>query len=266
MNIFREPGQTSLQKIGGLSAEIKFNAALLPTLPLVFLFVYTAYIYFFKGSLNPIVGMTSGAIGAALLSYYLVKLLKLRRKRRILQLEYQSELAVGQALNQLAQDGKYVYHDFPADKFNINHIVVGPEGMFTVGSIARSKPARSNNRQDASTVVYDGKMLNFPNEDNYKIIEQAEWQASWLSEWISRAIGEPVAARAVVALPDWFVKRTSAEGISVVNPNQFPSLFKHIKPRPLSAENIARIVDQIERKCRATVTAAGAQEGIQPTG
>ena len=55
---------------------------------------------------------------------------------------------------------------------------------------------------------------------------------------------------AIVALPGWFVKRTSAAGISVVNPKQFTSLFNHIQPRPLSRETIQRVVHQLEQKCR----------------
>jgi hypothetical protein len=90
----------------------------------------------------------------------------------------------------------------------------------------------------------------FPSGDDDKTIARAERQASWISDWISSAVGEQVAARAIVALPGWFVKRTSAEGISVVNPEQFPSLFRHIKPRHLSDETITRIVAAIEQRCR----------------
>jgi hypothetical protein len=85
-----------------------------------------------------------------------------------------------------------------------------------------------------------------------------------MSNWISSAIGEPVAARAIVALPGWFVKRTSADGISVVNPKQFPSLFKHIKPRTLTDEMIRRMVHQIEQKCRNIVPDAEEYNRAQP--
>ena len=105
----------------------------------------------------------------------------------------------------------------------------------------------------------------FPNGDDFKIIEQAERQSSWLSQWISSATGDQVAARAIVALPGWFVKRTSADGISVVNPKQFPSLFKHIKPRTLTDEMITRIVHQLEQKCRDVVPVSKAQEGEHPS-
>ena len=97
---------------------------------------------------------------------------------------------------------------------------------------------------------YNGRVLEFPNWTDAQIIEQAERQADWLSEWVGSAIGEPVAARAIVALPGWFVKRTTIDGIPVVNPKLFQSLFKHIKPRTLSEETIRRIVRQLDQKCR----------------
>ena len=182
----------------------------------------------------------------------------------MLRLSYDGETAVGQELNRLMLEGNYVYHDFPADNFNIDHIVVGRSGIFAVETHARSKPSNGNRREDA-TVEYNGKMLNFPDRDDFKIIEQAEEQASWLSKWISSAIGEEVAARAIVALPGWFVKRTSADGISVVNPRQFPSLFKHIKPRTLTDDTISRIVEQLEQKCRDVVPGSKAQAEEQPS-
>ncbi len=246
----RAPGETSNIKIDKTNREIKFNLALMLTIPLVLLGSHASYIYWFADTSNSLVGLIVWGVGVGVIFFYLLKSLKLIRKRKLLRMGYRSELTVGEALNKLTLDGTYVYHDFPGDNFKIDHIVVGSAGIFTVESIARSTPANAMAGRAAATVEYDGKMLNFPKEDNYKIIEQAEWQASWLSDWISGIIGEPVAARAIVALPGWFVKRTSADGISVVNPDQFPSLFKHIKPRPLSEENIARIVGQLQQKCR----------------
>jgi len=29
-------------------------------------------------------------------------------------------------------DGYHVYHDFPAERFNIDHVVVGPAGAFAI--------------------------------------------------------------------------------------------------------------------------------------
>ncbi len=260
----RAPGQSSIIKIDELSGKIRCCLAQVLIIPLILLSGYVSHMYLFIDARDSVAGWFVGGVGVAIVIYNLFKSLKLIRRRRKLKLGYQSELTVGHALNQLIRDGKYVYHDFPADSFNIDHIVVGPAGIFTVDSIARSKPARAGARREASIVEYNGKMLNFPKEDNFNIIEQAEWQASWLSDWISGAIGEQVAARAIVALPGWFVKRTSADGISVVNPDQFPSLFKHIKPRPLSEDTITRIVEQLRKKCQMAATVSDGEDRGKP--
>jgi hypothetical protein len=93
-------------------------------------------------------------------------------------------------------------------------------------------------------------MLTFADITDFETIEQAQQQADWLSKWLGAATGEPIAVRAVVTLPGWVVKRTSADGIPVVNPGQFASLFEHIKPRPLSGTMLNHIKDHLEQKCR----------------
>jgi hypothetical protein len=260
----RAPGQSLVEKIDNLNEDIGLYATLVITVPLILYSSYVSQLYFYDHEIDAMVVNILGGIGAAITIFYLLKTLKLLKKRRDLRLGYDGETAVGQELNRLMLEGNYVYHDFPAEKSNIDHIVVGRSGIFAVETQARSKPSTQNRREDV-TVEYDGKMLNFPDGDDFKIIEHAEKQASWLSKWISGAIGEEVAARAIVALPGWFVKRTSADGISVVNPKQFPSLFKHIKPRPLDDDTITRIADQLEQKCRDAAPANETKSGGSQT-
>jgi hypothetical protein len=263
-NFLRSPGYSLGLKLEYLNQEISFYFTLLIAIPLYFYSGFLSNVYFAKRQFKPEDIVLWVIIGSIFIIFFLYKTLKLFKERRNLRLGYEGEIAVGQELNQLMLEGKHVYHDFPADKFNIDHIVVGRSGIFAVETKARSKSTTNNRREDA-TVEYNGKMLMFPNGDDFKIIEQAERQSSWLSQWISSATGDQVAARAIVALPGWFVKRTSADGISVVNPKQFPSLFKHIKPRTLTDEMITRIVHQLEQKCRDVVPVSKAQEGEHPS-
>lgn len=262
-DLSRAPGQSSVLRIDFLNEEINFYFALLTVYALFFFSALLSHVYFAKRGFRAEDAALYAAAGSFFIVFFLFKALKLLKERRTLRLGYEGEIAVGQALNQLMLTGNLVYHDFPAEKFNIDHIVVGRAGIFAVQTKAQSKPNAKSRNGDA-TVVYNGKMLSFPNEDDFKTIEQAESQADWLSNWISNATGEPVAARAIVALPGWLVKRTSADGISVVNPKQFPVLFKNIKPRVLSDQMIERIFDQLEQKCRATVSGTNAPGGEQP--
>lgn len=160
-------------------------------------------------------------------------------------------MIVGQALDRLMLPGGRVFHDFPAEDFDIDHIVVGAKGVFTIETRTCANRRTRNRREDA-TVAYDGRALHFSNGTDIEMIEQVRRQAEWLSRWLSRAAGEPIAVRAIIALPGWLVRRTAAEGMPIVNPRQFDSLFEHIPPRPLKAETIARIIHHLDLKYRET--------------
>jgi hypothetical protein len=93
-------------------------------------------------------------------------------------------------------------------------------------------------------------MLRFPSKVETKPLEQAKRRADWLSKWLSSAIGEPVAAVPVLALPGWYVKRTSPNGFSVINPKQIGSMLKHHRGNALEDKQITRIVHQLDQRCR----------------
>ncbi|MCP4624906.1 MAG: NERD domain-containing protein [bacterium] len=182
-------------------------------------------------------------------AYFLFKLGQLINRRRKFRLGYEGELAVGQELNQLLREGYTVYHDFPADDFNIDHIVIGPAGVFAVETKARQKPTTGNGRSDAK-VVYDGKTLQFPDWTETKPLEQARRQAQWLSKWISSAVGDSINTQPVLTIPGWYVDRTSSKGIPVINPKNFRLIMKPDKSKLLDESMITRINHQIDQHCR----------------
>jgi hypothetical protein len=120
-----------------------------------------------------------------------------------------AELTVAQYLMQLIADGGLVFHDFPADRFNIDHIVVGRSAVFAIETKSRRKPEAKG--RESARVIYDGKKLEFPNHVTTKPIEQARFQAEWLAKFLASGAGETVRVIPVVALPGWFVERTSKE-------------------------------------------------------
>jgi hypothetical protein len=248
-NLLRAPGQSILNKINHLNQELMVFLVFLIFTPTYAYAAYISYLFFGKKPFN----ITEMAIFALfpiiLILFSLYKMSKYLGLRRRLRLGYDGEVAVGQNLTQLYKEGYLVYHDFPADNFNIDHIVIGSKGVFAIETKARSKPTSKNRLEDA-TVEYNGRVLQFPKGRDSDTIEQTNRQADWLATWLSNAVGEPVVVRGIVALPGWYVKRTSAEGIPVVNPKQFASLFEYIQPRFLSEETIKRVVHQIEQKCR----------------
>ncbi|MGD8519798.1 MAG: nuclease-related domain-containing protein [Desulfobacterales bacterium] len=248
-DLFRSPGQTLMRRLDQINQEIGINLLYLLSVPL---FIYAAYIsqlYFGHKETSAIGIVFIAILCITFMAYFLYNLVTFVREKRMIRAAHDSQVAVAQELNQLMRDGYYVYHNFPGDNFDIDHVIVGHTGIFAVETKTRAKPKIANRMQDA-TVTYDGRALYFPKGDDWKTIDLAKHQASWLSTWIQQSVGEPVAVRAVVVLPGWYVKRISADGIPVINPQQFSSLFTYIKPRPLSEELITRIATQIEQKCR----------------
>ena len=248
-NLLRLPGGSRLLRLDSLNEQINLYLVYAISLPLILYSIFISVSYFQAQKPPLMVIWISSSIFIAIITYFVFKLVKLLSRRKSIRLDYEGELTVGQELNQLMREGYRVYHDFPADTFNIDHIVVGSNGVFAVETKTRAKGSARKSKEE-ETVIYDGRMLIYSNATDFETIEQAEQQASWLSNWLAASTGESIAVRAIVTLPGWVVKRTSADGIPVVNPSQFAPLFEHIKPRPLMEEMLTRINHQLETKCR----------------
>lgn len=131
---------------------------------------------------------------------------KLRRRYRE---ALAAERATAQNLTPLMAEGCMVFHDFPADRFNIDHIVVAPHTVYAVETKSRRKPVVGG--KAAAKVGYDGRALSFPTHAETKPVEQAKAQAEWLRRFLTSALGEPVGVVPVLALPGWYVE-LSREG------------------------------------------------------
>jgi hypothetical protein len=240
-----DPGESQLEQIDHLGAEIRMHGIALFATPMLIFSAHMAYSYF--GRQPEFWGRTAiSASGAlAFMGYILWKLNALRSERRLVRLAHQGKVAAGEALNRLAADGYRIFHDFPAENFSIDHLAIGPTGVMVVKTKTRQS-ARRHGRDGDAVVRYDGRMLHFPRFSDFETIDQIKVQAEWLSQWLSSEVGEDVCARAMVAVPGWSVKRTSADGIPVVNPKQFDNLFKYLKPRPMSEDLMRRIILLIE--------------------
>src|SRR5207248_11280153 len=98
------------------------------------------------------------AIASALVQRKLTPLVKRRAAHR---LGFHGERYVAEELNQLMADGFRVFHDVPFDGFNIDHVLVGPTGVFVVETKTKKKPMVGGKKQ--YRVIFDGERLRFHN-------------------------------------------------------------------------------------------------------
>ena len=214
------------------------------------LFVYSMYL----------AGVGSGELDTGTKAFFLIlfgtcvvllvyKTLRVIGQSRLRRLGLAGEMAAAEELNRLMLDGYRVYHDFPADRFNIDHIIVGPAGVFAVETKARSKKGRGDRKAEAR-VTSDGRRLEFPSWTTTEPIDQAKRQAAWLSKWLSGAVDAPVKVSPMVTIPGWYIERKTRDGVPVLNPKNVKSFLDSKKESVLSETMIQRICHQLEQKCR----------------
>ena len=153
-----------------------------------------------------------------------------------------AELATAHGLQSLIPEGLLVFHDLPADGFNIDHVVVSKSVVFAIETKSRKKPAATG--KASARVRYDGKALHFPDHVATKPLEQAARQARWLAEHLSGATGNPVRVIPVLALPGWFVEQAvslplAGNDVRVINPKN-PAFMHKLNFGPVMADDQRR--------------------------
>ena len=247
-DLLRNPGESLRNQVDEASIDLEGNALALVIVPSV---LYTQLItqnYFQQKDITSssiFSTLLIGFVGIAFISYRIVSSM---RKRQSLRLGLECEMAVGQELNQLMLLGCRVYHDFPAQDFNIDHIVIGPAGVYAVETKGRAKPDKGRGTEDAK-VVYDGKALRFPGWTETEPIAQAKRQAQWLANWLQSAVGQSISVKPALALPGWFIDRQGRDMV-VFNSKNPGFLATPRGERVLSAEMIQRVAHQVEQRCR----------------
>ncbi|MGH8274001.1 MAG: nuclease-related domain-containing protein [Gammaproteobacteria bacterium] len=190
----------------------------------------------------------TGVAIAGVLVFTALSVWQFKRRQKVLE-GLEAEIAVAQELDWLKARSCSVFHDLPANKFNIDHVVVGPAGVFAVETKSRLKPVTGSGRRDA-TVTFDGARLRFPGWSEVKPLQQAAWQARWLSGFLSKATGEAVRAIPTLALPSWFVEKTGSTEVMVINSKNCTFMARPMAGRQaLSPEQIRRISYQLEQRC-----------------
>ena len=244
----RIPGQSLLTEFNDLTADL-FGHLMMMILMFNFPFIHLGIYQLLGkevGSVWPIVLITTLVI-----IYFVFKLVRTVKRRNNLRLGLEAEWAVSLELHDIESANYKVFHDIQCDKFNIDHLVVGPNGVFAIETKGRRKPNNSKNAEAKSkehVVNLNGKILEFPNYSDTNIIEQAVRQAKWATTWLSNATGEPITVSPVITIPGWYVKAISKPIVPVLATKSLSSQVPKLIGQRLSPEQISRIAHQVKQK------------------
>ncbi len=191
---------------------------------------------------------TIAAVTVVLWSAWRVR--RLRSRLKALKQGIEGEKAVGQFLERLRSTGYDVFHDIVAPGFNIDHVLIGPGGVFSIETKTWSKPARGDAR-----IQFDGErlMVNGFQPDRDPIV-QAKAQATWLRNQLAESTGRTLDVHPVVLFPGWFIESpTGNREIWVLEPKALPTFLANSPRRlelsdvKLASYHLSRFIRSVER-------------------
>jgi hypothetical protein len=153
----------------------------------------------FDGSFHPVLFTILGAVASAICLY---KFFRGRQHLRDLRLGREGELTVAQMLDELRAYGFQVFNDIVGDGYNIDHVVVGPTGVYAIETKTRSIPTDRH-----AKVVYDGERIEVdgfaPERDP---IAQALACADSVRDMLPHVMPRQVLVQPVVVFPGRWVE------------------------------------------------------------
>jgi len=180
-------------------------------------------------------------VALGVMAYSGMSLYRLRRKVRTLRLGWAGERVVGDLLDSLRANGYRIFHDVPGAGFNLDHVIVAPQGVFVIETKTHSKFPDSAVFFDGTRVLLDGR------EPERNPLTQVRAAARWLQEALQQSTGKLFPVRAVVVYPGWYVtaaKGANAGDVWVLNPKGVGPFVGH-EPVVLSSEDVHLAADRV---------------------
>jgi len=234
----RYPAQSLDEKIDDLLTE-KLIAYI--TLPIIFfMLAFSSWINYWNQIIpNPYI-FTFIAIITAIWSIY--KIIKFKEELKSLKQGRDGEREVGMNLELLREQGLKVFHDIQGNNFNLDHVLVGTQGIFVVETKTYSKPLKGK-----CEIVYDGEKLSYNGTfESDKPLIQARAGAQWLKSQLKNSTGRDFNVHPVVVFPGWYTEsKVPLKDIWILNPKGLDKFIQNSKTS-LSLEDVALITNRIE--------------------
>ncbi|OIQ85621.1 nuclease-related domain protein [mine drainage metagenome] len=236
--ILRPPGESTRQRLESESerfANIVLYMTLLPAL---------LYATALAGGFGPWIPSVVSCVGAVVGS---IALWRCHDRLSSFGLGYAGERAVADHLQPLERAGYRVFHDVPVASFNIDHVVVGPTGLFAIETKTRRTPAGSPETR-RRTVEFDGQLIHYPGSSDRYGIDQAIRNRDALRALLHERLAAELPVSGILALPGWFVVEKGLAEVRVMSPQMIPALITTASPA-LPREFLPRVVTLLSDLC-----------------
>ena len=238
----RQAGQSVQEQINDFIDEKFINYGMLAVF-MVALTIYEWTRWFLKSPQNPyLISLLTGGV----FLYCLYKLFSARKQLKNLRLGRDGEKEVAEILEELRSDGNIVFHDIVGKKFNLDHVVLSPKGIYVIETKTWSKP-----KGNEAKVHYDGTHLTVDSIGNKdEILVQVDAEITWLKNMLKESTGREFAIKPVVVFPGWYVKSEYHNKYWILNPKGLPKFIQSQK-EILSKEDVKLAAYHLSRYIRA---------------
>lgn len=180
--------------------------------------------WYFELPPNPRVYAIVAIITVAFSAY---KVVKARKKVKHLKLGRDGEKIVGQYLESLREYGVRVFHDIPANGFNLDHVAISKNGIYVIETKTYSKPSKGK-----AVITFNGSGVSINGFHDQNPVNQVRAAANWLKNTLKESTGKNFNIQPVIIYPGWFVESTpEAKGsaVWVLNPKALPKFITNSK-------------------------------------
>jgi hypothetical protein len=184
-------------------------------------------------------------------TFAIFKFRRTLRRMNQLYLGRDGELTVAEILDPLRARGYRVFNEIAENGYNIDHVLIGPPGLFVIETKTASLREGIENKvqYDGTTIRINGQI---PDRDP---IKQVRACADRVREILTGATERQMPIYPVVLYPGWWVDPLP-EGVDfwVLNPKALPSFLER-EPRRLSDADVAQIASTLASYQRAKAMA-----------
>ncbi len=252
--VLRSPGQSRKSEIQVIDRQINDCVIYIGIAVAVQIIAFSFLTTMMTGTLLTYLLSFSSLVTVSFSLWYLIKTTALVMKRSKQADGYHGERISGDQLSILMLEGYRVFHDLPFEGFNIDHVLVGPGGVFTVETVLKRK-----RKLDTEPMVrFDGEKLHWPKgRPNTQGIQSAFDRSITLKQFLSNALGGTVEVKPILLFPGWQVETEKAGKVTVLG---FKQVHAHIKTQ----EEYDEVINErlVKRISRHVAEKAGYKESI----
>lgn len=184
------------------------------------------------------------------------KIAALLEKRANWKLGGLGERHVAEQLQPLTAKGWTLFHDVPkveeGGQENIDHLLIGPQGLVVVETKTRSKPGKDSVRKD--TVSFDGEHLHWPSyAHDAKPVKQVRRCAKWIQNLVKQSCGVDAPVFQMIAIPGWHVETGQHYEPRVTSGRAVLTAFEGMMmghKNALKQQDVQRITAKLDELCR----------------